>query len=423
MSTIQALQLQLQPLRAAYAVAAKKWRPEAWAGGAGSPLRLTEIPRPELPDQSWVRVRVDLGGICASDLKLLKVTGMSPILSAWADTRQPAVLGHEIVGTVVDAGRESGLAEGDRVVAEPLLSCRDKGFADACSACRSGQDHRCERRAEPGSIGCLGDGFGFNARFGGGWAEELSAPGWRCVRVPDHLPDEDAVLAEPVAIAMHAVGRHAPEPGQRALVLGPGTIGMSTLMALRALAPQAEVTVAGLGGFADDLAKNLGAAHLIHGTRTDLVEEARGVTGGVLRKPIMGRPVLDQGGFDIVYDCVGSEQTIDDSLRMLRPGGRLVLVATSGRQKVDWTLVWFRELSIVGTVFYAAEADGRRAMAQAVEVLDHVRPGARMVSHRFGLAEHTDALLTAAKGPGAQAVKVAFAPATLPAPDEARGKS
>lgn len=420
MSTMRALQLQLHPLRAAYAVAAKKWRPEAWAGGPGSPLQLKEIPRPELPADDWVRVRVDLGGICASDLKLLKITGMSPVLSAWTDAKQPAVLGHEIVGTVIEAGPRATHREGDRVVAEPLLSCRDKGFADACAPCRQGEDHRCERRAEPGRLGCLGDGFGFNARFGGGWAEELSAPGWRCVAVPGDLPDEDAVLAEPVAIAMHAVGRHRPQAGQKALVIGPGTIGMATLMALRALAPQAETTVAGLGGFADELATSLGAAHLIHGTRTDLLEDARRVAGGVLRKPVVGRPVLDQGGFDVVYDCVGSEQTIDDALRMLRPGGRLVLVATSGKQKVDWTLVWFRELSIVGTVFYAAEADGRRAMAQAVDVLRDVRPGGRMVTHRFGLDDHTTALLTAAKGPGAQAVKVAFTPGRSPSGSPAK---
>ena len=411
MSTMRALQLRLQPLRAAYAVAAKRWRPEAWAGGPGSPLQLKEIPRPALPADDWVRVRVDLGGICASDIKLLKVTGMSPVLSAWTDPRQAAVLGHETVGTVVEAGPASGVREGDRVVAEPVLSCRDKGFADPCPACARGDDHLCLRRAEPGPLGCMGDGFGFNARFGGGWSEELVAPGWRCARVPDGMADEDAVLAEPVAIAVHAVARHLPRAGQRALVIGPGTIGMSTLIALRALAPEAEVTVAGLGTFADGLAKDLGAAHLIHGTRTELVEDARGVTGGTLRKPLVGRPVLDQGGFDVVYDCVGSEQTIDDALRMLRPGGLLVLLATSGRQKIDWTLVWFRELSISGTVFYADEPTGRRAMDQAVELLSDVRPGARMVTHRFGLERHTEALRIAAHGPGAGAMKVVFTPA------------
>jgi threonine dehydrogenase-like Zn-dependent dehydrogenase len=413
MTTMPALQLQLQPLRAAWAVTAKRWRPEAWAGGPGSPLRLTEIPRPVLPGPEWVRVRVDLAGICASDLKLLKVTGMSPVLSAWTDARQPAVLGHEIVGTVTEAGSAAGVREGERVVAEPLLSCRDKGFAP-CASCRAGEDHRCERRAEPGALGCIGDGFGFNARFGGGWSQELVAPGWRCVRVPESLPDADAVLAEPVAIAVHAVMRHRPLTAQRALVIGPGTIGLSTLMALRHLSPQTEVSVAGLGTFADDLARSLGAADLLHGTRTELLDDARRVTGGVLRKPLLGRPVLDSegsgGGFDIVYDCVGSEQTIDDALRMLRPGGRLVLVATSGKQKVDWSLVWFRELAILGTVFYAEEPNGRRAMATAVELLADARPGARMVTHRFGLEQHVPALLAAAHGPGAGAVKVAFAP-------------
>jgi len=409
MTTMRALQLQLSPARAAYAVAAKKWRPAAWAGGTGSPLQLRDIPRPEMPGQDWVRVRVDLAGICASDVKLLKVTGMSPILSAWTDARQPAVLGHEIVGTVIDAGRDSGHREGDRVVAEPLLSCRDKGFTP-CVACSAGQDHLCERRADPGSLDCLGDGFGFNARFGGGWAQEFVAPGWRCQSVPASLPDVDAVLAEPLAITVHAVARHAPLPGQRALVVGPGTIGMSTLIALRAMAPDAEVTVAGLGHFADDLAKSFGAANLIHGTQTELVDAARGVTGGVLRKPLLGRPVLDQGGFDIIYDCVGSEQTIDDSLRMLRPGGRLILLATSGKQSIDWSLVWFRELAIHGTVFYAVESDGRRAMAAAVDLLSDVRPGDRMVSHQFGLDRHVEALTTAAKGPGAGAVKVTLTP-------------
>lgn len=413
MTTMRALQLQLQPLRAAWAVAAKRWRPDAWSGGAGSPLRLAEIPRPVLPGPEWVRVRVDLAGICASDLKLLKVTGMSPVLSAWTDARQPVVLGHEIVGTVVEAGAAAGLRTGDRVVAEPLLSCRDKGFAP-CAACRAGEDHRCERRAEPGALGCVGDGFGFNARFGGGWSEELVAPGWRCVRVPDGVADTDAVLAEPVAIAVHAVARHAPRTAERALVIGPGTIGLSTLMALRHLYPQAEVFVAGLGTFADPLARSLGAAGLLHGMHTDLLEDAKRITGGVLRKPLLGRPVLDGaghgGGFDLVYDCVGSEQTIDDALRMLRPGGRLVLLATSGRQKVDWSLVWFRELSVHGTVFYAEEPTGTRAMATAVELLADVRPGEHMVTHRFGLDDHLVALQTAARGPGAQAVKVTFTP-------------
>lgn len=409
MSTMRALQLTPNPLRAAYAVAAQRWRPDAWAGGPGSPLRLEEVPRPALPGPTWARVRVDLGGICASDLKLLHITGMSPVLTAWADARQPAILGHETVGTVVEAGGESGLREGDRVVAEPVLSCVDKGLAP-CAACRQGDDQRCENRAEPGSLGCLGDGFGFNTRFGGGWSEELIVPGWRAVPVPADLPDEDAVLAEPLAIAVHAVSRNLPEKGARVLVVGPGTIGLSVLLALRALAPEAEITVAGLGHFADELATSLGAASLVHGTRTELLEDARRVVGGVLRKPLLGRPVLDRGGFDAVFDCVGSEQTLDDAMRLLRPGGRLVLVGTSGRQKMDWTLVWFRELTVSGTVFYATEPDGRRAMATAVEILHDVRPGARMVTHRFPLEEHTRALLTAAKGPGAQAVKVVFTP-------------
>lgn len=405
--TMRALRLSLHPLRAAYAAAAGRVRDEAWAGGPGSPLQLVDAPRPALPGPDWVRVRVDLAGICASDLKLLRITGLSPLLTAWADPRQPAIPGHEIVGTVTKAGPSSGVREGDRVVAEPVLSCRDKQV-DSCAACRSGDDHLCESLAVAGHL-CVGNGFGFNARFGGGWSEELVAPGWRCVRVPDQLADEDAVLAEPVAIGVHAVARNLPPPDTRALVIGPGTIGLATLIALRALAPGTEVTMAGIGTFADQLCADLGAAHVIHGTRATLVREAARVTGGVLRKPVLGRPVLDRG-FDVVYDTVGSEQTIDDAMRVLRPGGSIVLIGTSGRQKMDWTLLWFRELRVAGTVFYGREPDGNRAMATAVEVLSDVQPGKRMVTHRFPLEEATRALLTAKAGPGAQAVKVAFTP-------------
>ena len=392
--------------RALYAAAAGRWRDQAWAGGPGSPLRLVDVAPPVLPGADWVRIHVDLGGICGSDLKILRVTGMEPVLSALTDWRAPVVPGHEIVGRVIQAGPAAGIAEGTRVVAEPLLGCQEKGF-EPCAACRAGREGRCERVAESGTLAAT-QGFGFNARFGGGWAEQVLAPARRCVAVPDGLDDEVAVLAEPLAIGVHAVGLVTPRPGARALVFGAGTIGLSTLLALRALAPQTSVTVAALGTSADDRCRDLGAAAVVHGSRARLLEQARDVTGGVLRRALAGPPVLDQGGFDVVYDCVGSGQTIDDALRMLRPGGDLVLVATAGRRRMDWSLVWLRELRVTGSVYYCGEPGGRRELATATDILADRRP--RLVTHRFGLDAATDALRTAAAGPAAGAVKVVFTP-------------
>ena len=395
--------------RAAYAAVAGRWRPDAWAGGAGSPLRLVEMPSPALPGQAWVRVDVSLGGVCGSDLKILHVRGLEPVTFAYTRWRQPIVPGHEIVGVVSGAGRHAGIAEGTRVVAEPLLSCRDRGREeDECSHCRSGLFWHCDAAPDGGSLD-PGQGFGFNARYGGGWAQQLVAPASRCVPVPDQLDDTDAVLAEPLSVAIRAVQRASPPPGGRALVIGPGPIGLCVLIALRALHPDVEIAVAGLGGFADDLCRDLGADVLLHGRRAQLLESAATSVGAILRRGPLGPPVLDRGGFDVVYDCVGSNQTIDDAARMLRPGGHLGLVATAGRQQMDWSLIWFRELRVSGTICY--RNDGRRRdMQTAVDVLSDVRPGTRLVTHTFSLDAAPQALKIAAAGPGAGAVKVAFRP-------------
>ena len=112
---------------------------------------------------------------------------------------------------------------------------------------------------------------------------------------------------------------------------------------------------------------------------------------------------------DHVFDCVGSEQTVDMAMRMLRPRGTLVMVATAGRQKVDWSLLWFRELTALGTVVYATEQDGRRTFSIVREWLSDDAFNADMiVTHRFPLDRYADALDTATKGPRARALRVAL---------------
>jgi threonine dehydrogenase-like Zn-dependent dehydrogenase len=412
---MRALHFGLAPHRIAMAVTAGRYRPPLRHGGAGSPLRLRQLPRPARP-QGWVRVAPTLAGICASDRKLLQVTSLGrPLVAFYGLDRQGIVPGHEVVGRVVEADDDAPVRVGDRVVPEPTLSCHHKGFP-RCARCDAGDDHRCVRMADHGEA-APGLGFGFHARFGGGWGEELVVPADRVHLVPDDLDDRSAVLAEPVAVAVHAVLRDRPADGERALVVGPGAIGLSVTMALSALAPTVEVSVAGVTDVADELARRAGATHLLHGTRRALVEAAAGLLGSPLRGDRWSGPVVEDG-YDVVYDCVGSPQTIDDALRMLRPGGRLVLLASSGRQEVDWSLTWHRELTVRGSGYYGVEdvptgarlAPGRRrALAVALELLAAARPG-HLVTHVFPLEEAVPALGTAAAGPAAGAVKVAFAP-------------
>lgn len=411
---VRALELDVLSPRAALALVAGRLRPELRRGGTASPLRLVRREPAERPP-GWVRVHPTLSGICASDHKFLSLTGWGTTLMAYSGVPRRIVPGHEIVGVVVEADADAHVQPGDRVVCEPTVTCEDRGFRP-CSSCVAGDDHLCIRLPEGGPH-APGQGFGHNARYGGGWSEDLVAPARRTFRVPEGLPDRCAVLAEPMAVAVHAVARNLPDPGARVLVIGPGSIGLCLVLALRHLAPDVHVTVAGLGHFADALARRAGAHILIHGTRQRLVEAA----GQVLDTPVQGGrlsgPVL-ASGFDVIYDVVGSEQTLDDAFRMTRPGGRVVLVATSIEQEVDWSLVWWRELSVAGTVYYADEAvtqratlpmGRRRAMRIALEILELARPE-HLVTHTFGLERSVEALTTAASGPGAGALKVTFDP-------------
>jgi threonine dehydrogenase-like Zn-dependent dehydrogenase len=412
---VEALHFGLSPHRVALAVTAGRYRHELRHGGAGSPLRLRSIPRPERP-AGWVRVEPILSGICASDRKLLQVTSLGrPLIAFFGLDRQGIVPGHEVVGRVVECDPDSGFQEGDRVVPEPTLGCHHKGFT-RCGRCDAGDDHRCTRMADAGSA-APGLGFGFHARFGGGWGQELVVPADRLHRVPDGLDDRSAVLGEPMAVAVHAVLRDGTRPGERALVIGPGAIGLSVTTALTTVVSDVEVTVAALGAFADDLAIRAGASHLVHGTRRALLEDAAAKLGTSVRGNRLTGAILEDG-YDVVFDCVGSPQTIDDGLRALRPGGRLVLLASSGEQRVDWSLVWHRELRVQGSGYYGVEDvpggarvphGRRRGLAIALEVLAATRPG-HLVTHVFRLDEPVAALTTASQGPAAGAVKVAFAP-------------
>lgn len=413
---MRALEFRFTPHRVAAALTVGRYRRDVQRGGRWSPLQLREIPRP-VRRPGWIRVAPQLAGICASDQKILTVTGMGTTLMALYGIPHRVVPGHEVVGRVLEADADSDLHEGDRVVVEPTLACADKGYAP-CQRCQRGDDHQCARLTEAGTVG-QGHGFGLpnHANLGGGWAQELVAPARRAFVVPDAIDDRSAVLAEPLSVAVHAVARNLPAPGSRTLVIGPGAIGLCTVYALAYLAPETEIAVAGLGSFADDLARRAGASHLIHGTRTELVEQAAGVLGTSTLGNAISGPVLEDG-FDAVFDAVGSEQTLDDATRMARPGGRIVLLGTAAQQSVDWSLVWHRELAIRGTVYYGDEdvPDGakvpvgrRRAVQVALDILADAAPS-HLVTHVFPLDEPVAALDTAAAGPRAGAVRVAFQP-------------
>jgi len=399
--------------RALFTLAAGRVRHDAAWGTRAGVLTMRDLPVPSLPGDGWALIRPTLAGICGSDLKVLHVTGFSPVLTAF-NTNTRVVLGHEVTGVVVRTQGATRVREGDRVIVEPVLRCAHKGLPD-CARCRAGEYHLCENLRASGSLHCSGQGIGFGERVGGGWSEGFVAHDDMLFSA-EGISDARAVVAEPAAVALHAALRWQ-RRGDSVVVIGPGTLGLLVTMALRRLHPDLDITAVGPPSASPDgpppfgsaESRRAGAARLWAGPPSSVLARAADHAGAHLLKPRLGRlPVLD-GGVDAVFDCVASEQTIDMSLRMLRPRGTLVMVGTAARQRVDWSLVWFRELTVLGTVVYATEEDGRRTFSIVREWLgDDSYPADMIVTHRFPLDRYADALETASNGPRAGAIRVAL---------------
>lgn len=384
------------------------WQPAFWS--ALAPIHLTDLPEPRLPAPDWVKVKVAMGGVCGSDLHLLLLEA-SPSASVYAS--MPFVVGHENVGTVVESGSEAGVAVGARVVVEPLLPCVTRGFADLCAACARGDYNLCSRFTE----GALAPGIAHGAcrDVGGSWGEVMVAHRSRLVPVPAAVSDEQAVMVEPLAIAVHAVARFVPDDARTVLVLGAGTIGLCAVAALRVLRPAARCLVLARYAHQADLARTLGASEVVMPLRGGPYRAIAELTGARLLQPLLGPPVLTSG-VDATLECVGSARSIDDALRLTRAGGTVVVVGLAALPRgVDWTPIWLRELRVQGTAYYAQERVGDRtvrSMELAMEMLASGRVDLRpLITHRFPLTEWRQAVAVALDKRRHHAVKVLLKPA------------
>jgi alcohol dehydrogenase/L-iditol 2-dehydrogenase len=251
-------------------------------------VQLRDVPCPE-PGPGEVVLRVAACGVCGTDVH------------AWqgaVSIRGPVTLGHEFAGVVAAVG--PGVAEvqvGERVVSETAAS-----VCGACVYCRSGQYNVCPHRR----------GFGFGVD--GGMAGYVRTRPAILHRVPAHVPLLHAALAEPCCVAYNAIiEKSRPRPGDHAVVLGPGPIGLLCVAVLR-LCGVARVSMVGLraDGPRLELARRLGADEVIAADVDDAVARVRAWGDGF--------------GADLVVDAVGVSTTLDQSLDMVRPNGQITKI-------------------------------------------------------------------------------------------------
>lgn len=274
-------------------------------------LRVEDIAAPGAPDAGWVKLRVDAAGICGSDLHNFR-TGQ------WI-SRAPSTAGHELTGTVVAVGEGvSTVAKGDRVVADSRFWCGE------CVQCRSGRRHLC---ASLGFVGEVCDG---------GFADETLLPA-RLLHVVDAALDERvAAMAEPLAVALHAV-RRLPKTAGAVLVVGCGTIGgLAALLLSRTFGGKLLVTDR-------NRARGERVASVTGATIVDLDREA-------IAAALHGAPLL------AAVEATGSIAALNQLLGVLDSGASVALVGIfHGRLDIDPNMLVEREIALLGCHAFADE--------------------------------------------------------------------
>ena len=358
--------------------------------------------------------RLRLTGICGSDAKMVFMDfgddfGDSALNGYFSF---PTVFGHEVVADVVEVGPAVTTIEvGQRVVLNPWLSCGPRGIDPPCPSCQEGDYSLCWHFTQ-GPV-AAGIHTGTSRDAPGGFADYLPAHESMLIPVPADVSDEVAVLADPFAVSLHSVTRHPPPPGGKVLVYGSGALGCTAVAIIKALYPDVEVMVVARWPAQAALARRLGATVVDPFPVEQLLEEAAAWSGGVLQKfEGSALPMAHPGGFDVVYDTVGTAQTAEIGVRLLKARGTMVKSGVHAPERWEWSPLYFKEISWVGSnAFGVEEVDGvrRHGIAHYLRLAADGRIDMTgMLTHTYRLEDWREAFTVLANQKESGAIKVAF---------------
>ncbi|TYQ16808.1 UNVERIFIED_CONTAM: threonine dehydrogenase-like Zn-dependent dehydrogenase [Acetivibrio alkalicellulosi] len=386
-----------------YTFLAGKVSKKLYCGGL-SCVKMENINEPELPGEDWVKVKTIYGGICGSDTNLVFLHD-TPTLSPFVSEK--FVIGHENVGNIVEKGKNvKDFNIGDRIVADILLPCETFG-SKKCKNCSEGNTNLCENFSKGKPL--TGMMLGTCNQTGGSWGEYYVAHKSQLFKVPDNLSSEQAVLVDPLASAIHPALKSLPEDSDKILIIGMGIIGLMMVAFLRYAGCKANITVIARYDFQGQLAKKYGADQVIYSNNDNIEQKMADLTGACIHKPMIGEKYL-MGGYDKIFDCVGSQRSIKDCLRFVKSGGNVVLTGLAANINIDWTLVWFKEINLQGIYCYGSD-NFKGANVRTYKIaLDMLSSGkidtAPLVTHVFTLSDYKKAIDTASSKGRHKSIKV-----------------
>ena len=310
-------------------------------------IEFREVEKPEIGDDE-VLVAVKRLGICGSDIHVYH--GMHPY------TSYPVVQGHEVSGIIAETG--DGVQDfevGDMVTFTPQV------VDETCYQCRHGDYHICD------SLKVMG------FQTTGAASEYFPVAAEKVLKIPPSVSIDEAAMIEPISVAVHALRRGGDVKGKKVVVLGSGTIGNLVGQVAKA-SGAAGVINTDISDYKLDKAKACGLEHGINTRREDLGEAIRRIFGP------------DRA--DLILECVGAQETIDQAIENARKGTTIVVVGVFGEKpRVDLGLVQDHELNLAGTLMYQ-KSDYARAIELVASGKMHLDP---MVTHRFEFKDYLDA--------------------------------
>lgn len=320
-----------------------------------------DVEKPRIEKGTDLLVRVDACSICGTDVHILATP-------PGVDATKGIILGHEMVGTVQEVGEDvKGYKPGDRIVIDNNVPC---GY---CEECQTGHYNTC---INVNAKGVNSDGV---------FAQYVVVPDSVATKVPDNLPDDLAVFAEPVNCCMGGIQKLGTMmPGQTAVVLGAGPIGLYYLKLLQ-LKGAGKVFVSEVSDFRSQYAKDMGATRVINPAKENLAEIIKSETNGY--------------GADIVIDAVGV--LLNDALSCVRASGTILLFGLNGnaRQTICQSDIATRNISILGSYI------GHYTFEPTIQLLSSgIVDFRNMITHRLSLDEFGIGLEAMRKGEALEVV-------------------
>ena len=278
-------------------------------------------PEPRPLKTGEARIATAWCGICGTDLEDLREGVIIPIDKPHSESGRmaPLVIGHEYSGVVVDVAPDvNNLKPGDKVAMECIRYCGH------CEWCHKGEYASCLNQV---SIGQHDDG---------GMAEYFNIPAYDCIKIPDSLSLDVASMAEPLAVMVRAVRKGRVAPGEVVTVVGAGAIGLFGVAMARVAGASRIISVAH-GGYRAEVAKLMGATHVLNSKLDGWKEEFLDLTDGL--------------GSDVVLDCGGNVQAIRQAVELSKRHGRTVITTVINEDvPLNALDIMYNEKEIIGTV-------------------------------------------------------------------------